>query len=1227
MTPAFATIEACLTAFDLPRLFVDELGWSRLPAAPMTILVALNHNAAPQTLVVAPVAQMAGIPVLTVAWPLPTLPTVAQRLAVYAALVTTVAVEHVLVYTLDQRQMAVVWAHRRVAAVSRPELRTLPFEVGVGGRTTIEQLSHLAWSLAELAAGEPDVALVVAKLNAAFDVELVTQRFFEQYKKIFAATNAVIQHPGLPAEKWLFTQKLFNRLLFLRFLEKRGWLQLSGRNDYLRALWQDYGQHRAVHATFYQERLHLLFFTGLNNATGVPLNIGARPLIGTVPYLNGGLFEADADDTNTNIIIPDAVFAPIMEHLLYSFNFTITESTPLTLEVAVDPEMLGKIFEELVTGRQTSGSYYTPKPVVAFMSREALKGHMGGGRAVEQLVDADDEHAISVPHARELLQKLADLRIVDPACGSGAYLLGMVQELLRLMHRLDTRAHVDPRSLYEIKLAIIQQNIYGVDRDSFAVNIARLRLWLSLIVDFDGPGAPPPLPNLDFKIEVGDSLLAPIPPNVGQQGFRDVDVFNFQQAKAAFLTIASREKPALLAEIATWRAKIAEWTHAGAAVQGFDWAVEFAEVFSRAAAPGFDLVIANPPYGASVEDWVRDRYFPRAGGAQSKDTYGLFMARALDLARPGGQFCFIVSDTWRTIKSHRPLRQRLLAHTTVQHVLDLPPWIFNATVNTCIVTLQNSPPPAEHRLIAGDLRGIAAGHWTVLAANLRAVARQGSDAQTTEYARYTYPQALIARYANLSFFVASPRLYALMHEPTLVRLGDIAAAVHGISTGNNKKYIRAAKSVRGNYPPLEDWMRMPGAEMAQLSEAEKIGGVAKDWQALAGCFVPLEKGGESDASGGWLPNYHVPTEYYINWAKGAITDMRKNIGSRFINSEHFFKPGLTFSISGVYAPTFRLNSSGVFEAKGSGIFCDQVAPTLLLGILCSTLARYQFKCYIKHSVDTSGDDIKEFRFPMPNAEHAAAIQTLVEQIIAKQSADPRYAYYQHEQPQLDALVYALYGLTEDDVREVELWFCRRYRKLADAQGLLTRVQTDYAKYLSWAERQLTSLDADANDPVLQMIAQGESHALEFKSSLRWDLQHNVINKDLEYVILKTIAAFLNAEHGGTLLIGVADDGEVLGLGPDYRTLSQRPNRDGFEQHLTNLIKTKLIFYHPLVEIRFHYVAAKEVCIITVKPALEPIWMTNKKNTHEVLSVRFNNTTQELGPRDAARYVLGRWGGK
>ena len=127
-------------------------------------------------------------------------------------------------------------------------------------------------------------------------------------------------------------------------------------------------------------------------------------------------------------------------------------------------------------------------------------------------------------------------------------------------------------------------------------------------------------------------------------------------------------------------------------------------------------------------------------------------------------------------------------------------------------------------------------------------------------------------------------------------------------------------------------------------------------------FCSFEKGGESDSKDGWLPNYYVPTDYYINWAVGAIIDMRKNIGSRFFNEKYFFREGLTFSISGIYAPTFRLNSIGISEAKGSGIFSDFNSKEFILGLLSSKLAKYIFKTYIKHTVDTSATTSQFFLF-------------------------------------------------------------------------------------------------------------------------------------------------------------------------------------------------------------------------------------------------------------------------
>ena len=236
---------------------------------------------------------------------------------------------------------------------------------------------------------------------------------------------------------------------------------------------------------------------------------------GDPPFLNGGLFEQTGLDKRDDFTVPDDAVEPVLRDLFDKFNFTVMESTPFDIEVAVDPEMLGKVFEELVTGRHETGAYYTPRPVVSFMCRESLKGYLEGrdttlaAEAIRQFVDERDASGISLDAAREIGRALDEVTVVDPACGSGAYLLGMLQELVELQTAL-YNVGVDPRSLYRLKLDIIRRNLYGVDIDEFAVNIAMLRLWLSLAIEYEGE-KPEPLPNLDFKIVCGDSLLGPDP--------------------------------------------------------------------------------------------------------------------------------------------------------------------------------------------------------------------------------------------------------------------------------------------------------------------------------------------------------------------------------------------------------------------------------------------------------------------------------------------------------------------------------------------------------------------------------------------------------------------------------------------------------------------------------------------------------------------------------------------
>jgi hypothetical protein len=355
----------------------------------------------------------------------------------------------------------------------------------------------------------------------AFDVEKVTQKFFEEYGKVFKSVEESIRGVAKGEER-LYAQRLFNRLMFLYFLERKGWLKFEDKANYLRALWDKAEKNDE---NFLNDRLYWAFFSGLGNtlddARGHDLQV-LEGLRGHVPFLNGGLFDlVDPYDPRDRkgrplVEIPNSEFGKILD-LFESFNFTVEESTPQDVAVAVDPEMLGKVFEELVTGRHETGSYYTPRPVVAFMCREALKSFLApvgeDAAALARFVDEND--ASELRNSEQVLEALKRVKVCDPACGSGAYLLGMMQELLRLREGLFVKGKkADPLTSYEKKLSIISHNLYGVDVDRFAVNIAMLRLWLSLVVDLDD-NTPlddiPALPNLNYKIACGDSLSAPDP--------------------------------------------------------------------------------------------------------------------------------------------------------------------------------------------------------------------------------------------------------------------------------------------------------------------------------------------------------------------------------------------------------------------------------------------------------------------------------------------------------------------------------------------------------------------------------------------------------------------------------------------------------------------------------------------------------------------------------------------
>jgi type I restriction-modification system DNA methylase subunit len=835
----------------------------------------------------------------------------------------------------------------------------------------------------------------------AFDVEKVTREFFRQYARIFTDVEKRIKGFRDTAQKRLFTQRLFNRLMFIKFIQKKGWLKLDSQTNYLSALWRAYTQNGDSSTNFYLDRLKLLFFSGLNTPNDVNLvdiNRGGflKQLIGDVPYLNGGLFEEDDDDRDPEITVPDECFEAILTELFERFNFTVTESTPLDVEVAVDPEMLGKVFEELVTGRHETGSYYTPKPIVSFMCREGLKGYLQSKlpsespEAIQKFVEEYDSAQLRNPEA--VLEALRQIKVCDPACGSGAYLLGMLHELLDLRACLFVTKSLDPISAYQRKLEIIHNNLYGVDLDPFAVNIARLRLWLSLAVEFEGLH-PPPLPNLDFKIETGDSLAAP-DPSIGIQGtFRQKQIDNYIDLKTAYMTAHGSEKLTFRQEIEALRKEIATWTHGGKPVTGFDWPVEFAEVFANG---GFDIVLANPPYVrqeliSEIKPMLKEVYPDVYMG--TADLYCYFYARALQLLRPGGMLAFISSNKWFRANYGKKLRKYIADRCDIASITDfgeLPVFEASATFPMIFVSkrITDTLPEATKGPVFTQVKSLEAPYPDVGALIQQYGMELGKGSIDGE---------------NWALAGAQVEQILRKMEQDGIPLGNYVNGqiYRGILTGFNEAFI------------------IDGNTRAELIERDKkseeiikrllIGDDVRKWHIR-----------ERDR---WL--IVTPIGINIKHYPAVLAHLKQwqeELEARWDKGDHwwelracdyydiFDKPKITYPEI-AKEPRFTLDYKRIYPIKT--VFSIPVKDLFLLGLLNSTLAWF----YLKNTCSVLGDAenrgrltlqkiyIERIPVPKASAQDKAKISELAKKCLSSKGEN-----CQEWEKEIDKIVARLYGL-------------------------------------------------------------------------------------------------------------------------------------------------------------------------------------------------------------------------
>lgn len=625
---------------------------------------------------------------------------------------------------------------------------------GHRSRTAIDQFEKLKKS-----------SLDLKDVTKAFSVEALSDSFFKEYKKqyedivefvtgkrmIKGANNKwkeevtgepcaeiMREFAAFPdAEKAVrdYVKKLMGRLVFIQFLQKKGWMGCpageawkNGDSEFVQNLFAN----TPYKETFVDDVLEPLF-NDIN--TKRPGDLTSSPHVGEnikIPYLNGGLFEND-DYDSTNFPLP-AKYMKNMLDFFASYNFTIDENDPDDAEIGVDPEMLGRIFENLLEDNKDKGAFYTPKEIVQYMCRESLIAYLQTDisedavkDSIRQFVTSYDVSPLDDELKETIDKKLKEVKICDPAIGSGAFPMGLLRELYACRKAIEG---IDDETAVGIKTHIIQNNIYGVDIEKGAVDIARLRFWLALIVDEQNPHA---LPNMDFKIMQGNSLLEQYEgvdlsgmslneqlkkksrskkQEAWQQTFafdERIALDNIQHAiHEYYLTDDHTTKINLRSAInENVRSYILNLKGCTSDIQQklenlpipndqfFLWHIYFKDVFDKG---GFDIVIGNPPYINAIElkkQLGSEKYqqlkkcFTIAKGAT--DFYVYFFEKGLNLLSDKGCLCYITPNKYLCANYAVEFRRLLIKETQIISFWDVSnTQCFNASVYPIVTHLRKT---------------------------------------------------------------------------------------------------------------------------------------------------------------------------------------------------------------------------------------------------------------------------------------------------------------------------------------------------------------------------------------------------------------------------------------------------------------------------------------------------------------------------------------------------------
>ena len=1328
-----------LQAFDFKTLLIEELGWSN-PINKKAISFQVGEDNFSRTAI----AQLSGAIVYEITNDQGTIADIKTRQAV-STIIQKLNYEHILIF-VDKSRTQSVWLGAKKDKKTHPTDHF--FSKGQTGDLFISKLASLFVDISEI---ENDITItdVAKKIKSALNVERVTKKFFNDYENQYADFSKLIKGIDDEADRRWYASVILNRLMFIYFLQKKFFLD-DGNNYYLtdklKFSNKEFGRDK-----FYLDFLSKLFFEGFaKDAT--QRDAATNKLIGKIKYLNGGLFlKHKIERKYPDISIPDKAFENLFT-LFDAYSWTL-DDTPGGHDDEINPDVLGYIFEKYIN-QKAFGAYYTRTEITQYLCEQTV---------YKLILDAVNDPEIPIEDAKHLDERtkqllkpkryesvsellinldaetckkliigeravLPNLSLLDPACGSGAFLVAAMKTLINVyaailgkINFLGDRKLIEWKKQiekdhfninYYIKKQIITNNLYGVDLMEEATEIAKLRLFLALVASAQAVEQLEPLPNIDFNIMSGNSLIGLL--RVSEKNFeqhqshtlfrksypnllREKDIAlemyrnprgidnvqflkdNIEKHRAEALPVLDEmlmdefKDLGIKYEQITWDN---ENSSEGKSIKRsvglsdikelapFHWGYEFSEIFRKK--DGFDAIITNPPWEVfqtnekeffqkydneiqkkklRIEDWQKNRtklmqdkdirdawlkysskyphqwgYFKGANQYKNQisvvngksvgnkpNLYALFTEQCKNLLKKGGYCGIVIPSGIYTDLGTKQLREMLFDKTLITGLFcfENRKTIFenvDSRFKFVVLSFDNDLhsatfPAAFMRHDVGELSDFPKNGAVKVSVDL--IKKLSPDS----YSIIEFKNDLeiriaekIARYPLLSDNKEGWGLELYGEEmnmtraagsfttkPTKAALYEGAMIWHFTNNFSEPRYWIKEKEIRSDFLSK------------RVKRIEDLYVIPKDLKPDYETYRLAIRKIASNTNERTLITTIVP--------KYAIAGNSLTVNFPFKHDQKEFNT-LRFGNDELFVLTSILNSYVV-----DFILRSRVTTNLNLFYL------YQLPIPRLNSKDKWFKQIIERAAPLvcTSEDFAELWQEAMkiewnEKVVVKLETERNKL-----RAELDGIIAHIYGLTEEE-----------FTYILGTFPIVAQAQKD-AALLSFKELASQFKEANKQEQELTMLIQiGETNKIEFKSTLRVDVKTGKPEKFIEHSVLKTLAAFLNSD-GGTLLIGVDDSKNILGLEGDFNSFTKPDKLDEFQKHFDNLISKSIgNRFHRYLQVQFPKQDDKIVCIIAIKEkSSEPVYIINEAG-QESFYIRRQASTVELKLSEALAYIKEHW---